>query len=56
VARIDEDVTVKRLSQHKGQIILLAENPDFEHISIKPGQQFAIEGIAVGLIRAEPLH
>jgi len=56
VARIDEDVTVKRLSQNKGQIILLAENPDFEPISIKPGQQFAIEGIAVGLIRAEPLH
>ncbi len=56
VARIDEDVTVKRLSQNKGQIILLAENPDFEPISIKPGQQFAIEGIAVGLIRAEPLQ
>lgn len=56
VARIDEDVTVKRLSQNKGQIILLAENPDFEPISIKPGQQFAIEGIAVGLIRTDPLQ
>ncbi len=56
VARIDEDVTVKRLSQNKGQIILLAENPDFEPITIKPGQQFAIEGIAVGLIRTDPLH
>jgi repressor LexA len=56
VARIDEDVTVKRLGNNKGQIILLAENPDFEHISIQPGQQFAIEGIAVGLIRTEPLH
>lgn len=56
IARIDEDVTVKRLSQNKGQVILLAENPDFEPISIKPGQQFAIEGIAVGLIRTDPLH
>jgi len=56
VARIDEDVTVKRLSQNKGRILLLPENPDFEPISILPGQHFAIEGIAVGLIRSEPLH
>lgn len=56
IARIDEDVTVKRLAQSKGQVILLAENPDFEPITIKPGQQFAIEGIAVGLIRSEPLQ
>jgi repressor LexA len=56
VARIDDDVTVKRLSQSKGHIVLLPENPDFEPISILPGQNFAIEGIAVGLIRSEPLH
>ncbi|HEX6733216.1 MAG TPA: transcriptional repressor LexA [Azonexus sp.] len=52
VARLDEDVTVKRLESRQGQIRLIAENPDFEPIVVNPeAVQFAIEGIAVGLIR-----
>ena len=52
VARIDEEVTVKRLERGKNQIRLIAENPDFEPIVINPGEvEFAIEGVAVGLIR-----
>ena len=52
VARLDEDVTVKRFRQHGPVIELIAENPDFEPIIVKPGEvEFAIEGIAVGLIR-----
>lgn len=52
VARLDEDVTVKRLERAHGQIRLIAENPDFEPIVVDPeAVQFAIEGIAVGLIR-----
>lgn len=52
VARLDEDVTVKRLQRSNGQIHLIAENPDFQPIIINPGEvEFAIEGIAVGLIR-----
>jgi repressor LexA len=52
VARLDEEVTVKRLESSKGQIRLIAENPDFEPIVVDPDVvQFAIEGIAVGLIR-----
>lgn len=52
VARLDEEVTVKRLERANGQIRLIAENPDFEPIVINPGDvEFAIEGIAVGLIR-----
>lgn len=52
VARLDEDVTVKRLESRQGQIRLIAENPDFEPIVVNPDEvQFAIEGIAVGLIR-----
>ncbi|KAB2913477.1 MAG: transcriptional repressor LexA [Dechloromonas sp.] len=52
VARLDEEVTVKRLESNKGQIRLIAENPDFEPIVVDPDAvQFAIEGIAVGLIR-----
>jgi repressor LexA len=56
VARIDEDVTVKRLQRHGGRISLLPENPDFEPIVVQPGQEFALEGIAVGLIRTQALH
>lgn len=56
VARIDEDVTVKRLQRQDGRIRLLPENPDFEPIVVQPGQEFALEGIAVGLIRTQALH
>ena len=52
VARLDDDVTVKRLQRKAGHIELIAENPDFEPIIVRPGEvEFAIEGIAVGLIR-----
>ncbi|OZI61237.1 transcriptional repressor LexA [Bordetella genomosp. 11] len=56
VARIDEDVTVKRLHREGGRIELLPENPDFQPIVVQPGQEFALEGIAVGLIRIQALH
>ncbi|HEX7750094.1 MAG TPA: transcriptional repressor LexA [Bordetella sp.] len=56
IARIDDDVTVKRLQRQSGHIELLPENPDFEPIVIRPGQDFVLEGIAVGLIRTQPLH
>lgn len=52
VARLDEEVTVKRLQRSNGQIRLIAENPEFEPIIVNPEEiDFAIEGIAVGLIR-----
>ncbi|HNM82450.1 MAG TPA: transcriptional repressor LexA, partial [Rhodocyclaceae bacterium] len=52
VARVADDVTVKRLKRRNGFVELIAENPDFEPIVVDPGRvDFAIEGIAVGLIR-----
>lgn len=52
VARIDDEVTVKRLQRRNGFVELIAENPDFEPIVVRPEEvDFAIEGIAVGLIR-----
>ena len=52
VARIDDEVTVKRLSQKGRHVKLVAENPEFAPIDIDLEQQsFAIEGIAVGIIR-----
>jgi repressor LexA len=60
VARLDDEVTVKRWQQKKtasGMVIeLQAENPDFKNILVDSRQpNFAIEGQAVGLIRAEGL-
>ncbi|MES2942332.1 MAG: transcriptional repressor LexA [Pseudomonadota bacterium] len=51
VARLGEEVTVKRFRRNKHLIELLPENPDFNIIVIEPGEPFELEGLAVGLIR-----
>ncbi|HCQ47927.1 MAG TPA: repressor LexA [Achromobacter sp.] len=56
VARLGDDVTVKRLQRTNGHIELLPENPDFQTIIVEADQEFALEGIAVGLIRTHALH
>lgn len=53
VARLGDDVTVKRLRQQGGSITLQAENPDFADIEVQAGDVFAVEGLVVGLIRAD---
>lgn len=56
VARIGEEVTVKRFLRSSKHIALLPENPDFQPIIVTEDQEFSIEGIAVGLIRNTPLQ
>lgn len=51
VARLGEEVTVKRLRKTTGQVELLPENPDYPVIQVHPEEPFEIEGLAVGLIR-----
>ena len=51
VARLGDDVTVKRLRRSQSGIELLAENPDYATIVVPPGAEFELEGVAVGLIR-----
>jgi repressor LexA len=52
VARINQEVTVKRFKRKNKDIWLEAENPDFSHIYLNSERDdFAIEGIAVGIIR-----
>ena len=51
VARLGDDVTVKRFKRTPQGIELLPENPDYKIIHVSPEEPFAIEGLAVGLIR-----
>ncbi len=51
VARLGEEVTVKRFRRNKQLIELHPENPDYQIIVVEPGDPFEIEGLAVGLIR-----
>lgn len=52
VARVDDEVTVKRFQRNGHQVLLLPESPDFEVIKVDLRQQhFAVEGLAVGVIR-----
>jgi repressor LexA len=52
VARLGDDVTVKRLRMKGARAELIAENPDFAPIVVDLKRDpFAIEGIAVGVIR-----
>ncbi|HTD02527.1 transcriptional repressor LexA [Undibacterium sp.] len=53
VARLGEDVTVKRYKRTGSIIELLAENPDYPNIKIgEQDEDFSLEGLAVGLVRA----
>jgi repressor LexA len=56
VARLGDEVTVKRFQRTRAGIELLPENPEFQPIRVAPGSaDFALEGVAVGLIRNTPL-
>lgn len=52
VARIDDEVTVKRFKREGQKVWLIAENPEFAPIEIDlEEQELVIEGLSVGVIR-----
>ena len=52
VARIGDEVTVKRFHKQGRKVSLFAENPDFAPIAVDLGEQeLTIEGLSVGVIR-----
>ena len=52
VARVEDEVTVKRFERKGRTVLLHPENPEFSTITVDLASQvFAIEGLAVGVIR-----
>ena len=51
IARIDGELTIKRLQRTPRRIRLLPRNPAHAPIHIQRGQDFAIEGVYCGLLR-----
>ncbi len=56
VARLEDEVTVKRFRQRGSIVYLLPENEDFEPIRVDLRQQpLVIEGLGVGILRNQSL-
>jgi repressor LexA len=53
VARLDGEITIKRLERSATRIRLLPRNPDYAPILVPAGSDFAIEGLYCGLVRAQ---
>jgi repressor LexA len=52
VARLEDEVTVKRYRQEGHQVWLMPENPEFEPIEINlKERELMIEGVVVGVVR-----
>ncbi|WP_421864156.1 transcriptional repressor LexA [Motiliproteus sp.] len=52
VARLDDEVTVKRFQKKGSKVQLIAENRDFDPIEVDlKRQELTIEGLAVGVLR-----
>jgi repressor LexA len=51
VARLDGEITIKRLQQEKDRLRLLPRNPDYAPIEVPADADFAIEGLYCGLLR-----
>ena len=53
VARLEDEVTLKRFVQENGKIKLVAENKNYDDILIDQNSGFSLEGIAVGVVRED---
>lgn len=51
VARLDGELTIKRLSRSADGLRLLPCNPAYAPVEVEPGQDFAVEGVFCGLVR-----
>ncbi|MEQ5834334.1 repressor LexA [Marinobacter sp. R17] len=57
VARVGEEVTVKRYKRDGSRVYLIAENEEFDPIEVDlTEQELFIEGLGVGVIRRSDMH
>lgn len=57
IARVGDDVTVKRFRKEGDKVWLIAENDEFSPIEVDlTEQELFIEGLGVGVIRRSELH
>lgn len=52
IAIVDGDLTVKRLSQQRGKVRLMSENPSYPPIKIRDGQNLQIWGVVLHVIHS----
>ncbi len=52
LAILDGEFTVKRLKKEKGMSVLYPENPQYQPIFIKQGQDFEIWGVVAHVVRS----
>jgi len=56
VARLGDEVTVKRFRRKGNKVSLIAENPDYAPIEVDLREEpLVIEGLGVGILRTEGL-
>ena len=53
VARLGDEVTVKRLRRRAGQVMLLPENPAYQPLVFQGCEDLVLEGIGVGVLRPD---
>ena len=53
VARLEDEVTLKRFVQENDKIKLVAENKNYDDILIDQNSGFSLEGMAVGVVRED---
>ncbi len=51
IAVVDGELTVKRLEKRRGKIRLIAENPTYDPIEFKEGQELGIWGVVTSIIQ-----
>ena len=51
IAVIDAELTVKRLINRCGQVILKPENPRFKEIELKEGQELQVWGVVTSAVK-----
>jgi DNA polymerase V len=50
VAVVDGELTIKRIGKRGRRLFLMAENPDFQDLEIKPAVEFTVWGVVTHVI------